>query len=350
MPPSQVEAKGYSLHEVRPARCMSGGAVRGHTALRLASACFLSIIQCSGSPAPDGALMDIGVPAPLCLVTECGQTRVNNARPGVISRGAVKQPMRPAALREQGKVPRPTDHGGTFIMTTHRARRTARSAALAAVTAALALGLTACGTGESPKAAGGDHAAGTAQSRSGSDKNGKGSAEQADSGATTTQGAHPTTLSGGTDQVASKGTTAGVPQCRGDEMLVTAVHRFAGQQGDHLLITAVNEGTKPCWVTSYPAVVLDWNGHNVALPHSKKDNPGGDKHITLRPGNKAYSAVNLFDYGSKNHTANSLAIALRDANGHHGPFYSVVMKGQKPQFSWNEADVLNWNTKKPYDF
>ncbi|GAA2481288.1 DUF4232 domain-containing protein [Streptomyces longisporus] len=230
-------------------------------------------------------------------------------------------------------------------MTTHRTRRIARSAALAAVTGALALGLTACGgSGDGSKAAGGDHAAGAAQIRSASNGGGKGGAEQAGSSGDTKQGARPATASGGT------GTTAGAQQCRGDEMLVTAVHRFAGQQGDHLLITAVNEGTKPCWVTSYPAVVLDWNVHYVALPHSKKDNPGGDKHITLRPGGTAYSAVNLFDYGSKHRTAQSLAIALRGANGHDGPFYSVVMKGQKPQFSWTEADVLNWSTRKPYDF
>jgi len=226
-------------------------------------------------------------------------------------------------------------------MTTHRARRTARSAALAAVTAALALGLTACGgSGGSSKAAGVDHAAGAAQSRSASNGDGKGSAQQARSA----------TASGGTDEAANKGTTAGAQQCRGDEMLVTAVHRFAGQQGDHLLVTASNEGTKPCWVTSYPTVKLGGDVDGTALPHSKKDNPGGDKHITLQPGGKAYSAVNLFDYGSKNHTARSFAIALRGADGHSGPFYSVDAKGQKPQFSWNGADVLNWSTKKPYDF
>ncbi|MEU3859649.1 DUF4232 domain-containing protein [Streptomyces sp. NPDC028722] len=241
-------------------------------------------------------------------------------------------------------------------MTAHRARRTARSAALAAVTAALALGLTACaGADKDSKAAGGDHTtgtatAGTAQSRSASDRDGKGSAEQADSGGDRKEGARPATLSGGTDKVAIKVTTAGVQQCRGDEMLVTAVHRFAGQQGDHLLVTASNEGTKPCWVTSYPAVKLGGDVDAAALPHSKKDNPGGDKHITLRPGGKAYSAVNLFDYGSKHHTAQSFAIALRGADGHNGPFYSVDTTGQKPQFSWNEADVLNWTTEKPYDF
>jgi hypothetical protein len=236
-------------------------------------------------------------------------------------------------------------------MTTHRARRTARSAALAAVTAALALGLTACGgADDGSKAAGGDHTAGSARSRSASEGDGKGRAGQANSVGDATKGVRSATASGGTEEIASKVATAGAQPCRGDEMLVTAVHRFAGQQGDHLLVTAVNEGTKPCWVTSYPAVVLDWDVDNVALPHSKKDNPGGDKHITLRPGDKAYSAVNLFDYGSENHTAQSLAIALRGADGHHGPFYSVAIKGQKPEFSWNEADVLNWSTEKPYDF
>ncbi|MGW4568946.1 DUF4232 domain-containing protein [Streptomyces sp. NPDC004561] len=226
-------------------------------------------------------------------------------------------------------------------MTTRRARRTARSAALAAVTAALALGLTACGgTDNGSKAAGGDPAAGTAQSLSASNGDGKGSKE----------GATSATASGGTGGAASKSTTAGAQQCRGDEMLVTAVHRFAGQQGDHLLVTASNKSAKACWVTSYPAVKLGEDVDGAALPHSKKDNPGGDKHITLRPGGKVYSAVNLFDYGSKNHTAHSFAIALRGADGHNGPFYSVDTKGQKPQFSWSEADVLNWSTEKPYDF
>ncbi|MFI9052557.1 DUF4232 domain-containing protein [Streptomyces sp. NPDC053427] len=225
-----------------------------------------------------------------------------------------------------------------------------RTAALAAVTAALALGLTACGGADGDsKAAGGDNAAGTAQSRSASNGGGQDGAEQANGGGDAKEGARSTTASGGTEAAAGKGTTAGAQQCRGDEMLLTAVHRFAGQQGDHLLVTASNKGTKPCWVTSYPAVKLG-DVDSAALPHSKKDNPGGDKRITLQPGGKAYSAVNLFDYGSKNHTAQSFALALRGADGHDGPSYSVALQGEKPQFSWNEADVLNWNTQKPYDF
>ncbi|GFE13800.1 hypothetical protein Sgleb_18470 [Streptomyces glebosus] len=223
-----------------------------------------------------------------------------------------------------------------------------RTATLAAVTAALALGLTACGGADADsKAAGGDTAAGSAQSQSASNGGGKGGAEQANPGGDTKEGARPTAAS---DGAAGKGTTAGAQQCRGDEMLLTAVHQLAGQQGDHLLVTASNKGTKPCWVTSYPAVKLGDGVDGAALPHSKKDNAGGGQHITLQPGGTAYSAVNLFDYGSKNHTAQSFALALRGADGHSGPSYSVAIKGEKPQFSWNEADVLNWSTKKPYDF
>ncbi|MFE7613175.1 DUF4232 domain-containing protein [Streptomyces celluloflavus] len=226
-----------------------------------------------------------------------------------------------------------------------------RTATLAAVTAALALGLTACGGADTgSKAAGGDNAAGTAQSRTTSTTDGKDGAEQVNSSGHAKEGARSTAASGGTHEVAGKGTTAGAQQCRGDEMLLTAVHRFAGQQGDHLLITASNEGGKPCWVTSYPSVKLGDNIDGPALAHSKKDNPGGSKHITLQPGAKVYSAVNLFDYGSNNHTATSFALALRDTDGQDGPSYSVDLKGNKPQFSWNEADVLNWNTEKPYNF
>ncbi|MFI8993380.1 DUF4232 domain-containing protein [Streptomyces sp. NPDC053542] len=226
-----------------------------------------------------------------------------------------------------------------------------RTATLAAVTAALALGLTACGGSDGgSKAAGGDDTAGTAQSRSASSGEGAGGDQQVGSGGDAKEGVRSAAASGGTEEVAGKDQAAGARQCRGDEMLVTAVHRFAGEQGDHLLVTASNEGAKPCWVTSYPAVKLGGDVDVAALPHSKKDKPGGTKHLTLRPGGKVYSAVNLFDYGSGHHTAQGFALALRGADGHVGPFYSVDTKGEKPQFSWNEADVLNWSTEKPYNF
>ncbi|MFE6777514.1 DUF4232 domain-containing protein [Streptomyces sp. NPDC057702] len=245
-----------------------------------------------------------------------------------------------------------------------------RSAALATVTAALALGLTACGSSDDgSKAAGEGKTSGTTQNQStpteGQENGGegKGGAEQrggADTSGTeragggdTKQAARSKTATSGSDEVANKGgdTTAEVQQCVGDELMVAAEHRLAGEQGDHLRITASNTGDKPCWVTSYPSVKLgDDFDHPAPLPHSKKDRPGGGERITLTPGVPVYSAVNLFDYGTDHRSATSFAMALRDTNGQTQPYYSVDAKGEQPEFSWNEADVLNWSTEKPYDF
>ncbi|MFD9812034.1 DUF4232 domain-containing protein [Streptomyces sp. NPDC059080] len=218
-----------------------------------------------------------------------------------------------------------------------------RATVLAAATATLALSLTACGGGDTSTKS---DAAPQSQSASGGDA--KGDAAQANSGKDTKDETRSTSASGGTGTAADKGgDTAGVGQCVGDELLLTAEHRFAGQQGDHLLITASNEGSKPCTVTSYPSVKID--GEGATLPLSKKAE-GGHQQIMLRPGGKVYSAVNIFDYGKDNKTGTGLSVALRDNNGHQKPAYSVDLKGEKPQFTYNEADVLNWNAKKPYDF
>lgn len=245
-----------------------------------------------------------------------------------------------------------------------------RIAALATLAAALTLGLTACdGTdGGSAKASNGGGAAaaspdntdskagggkttgadqaGTADSSNGNGGNGssgKNAPKPARSGAP-----QPGESAGTSGSTGSGGSAAGVPACQGAGMLVTAVHRFAGQQGDHLLLTASNADTKACWITSYPGVML--NDEGPVLPLSKKDVSGGNQRITLQPGQKVYSAVNLFAYGKNDKTATAFAIALRGANGALGPYYSVDSKGTKPTFAWTDADVLNWNTKKPYDF
>ncbi|GAA3183707.1 MULTISPECIES: DUF4232 domain-containing protein [Streptomyces] len=215
-----------------------------------------------------------------------------------------------------------------------------RATVLAAATAALALSLTACGgadDGAKSDAAG--------QSRPASGQDAKGGTAQANSGKGQTDSA--STAGGAGAGADHGGGSAGVGQCVGDELLVTAEHRFADQQGDHLLLTASNEGSKPCTVTSYPSVKID--GEGATLPLSKKAE-GGGQPIMLRPGGKVYSAVNIFDYGKDNKTGSGLSVALRDSNGHEKPAYSVNVKGEKPTFTYNEADVLNWNAKKPYDF
>ncbi len=245
-----------------------------------------------------------------------------------------------------------------------------RTATLAVVTAALALGLTACGgSDEGSKAAGGDKTTGSTQNQStpaedgdggkggtaseggtagGTDSAGaKGGTERAGSGGDTKEAARAKTAPGASDN----GTTADVQQCVGDEIMVKAEHRFAGEQGDHLLLTVSNAGDEPCWVTSYPSVKLGDDLDDPApLPHSEKDHPGGDERITLKPGTPVYSAVNLFDHGTDNRSATSFAMALRDTNGQTQPSYSVDVKGAQPKFTWTEADVLNWSTEKPYDF
>ncbi|MEU6120212.1 hypothetical protein ABZ840_37420 [Streptomyces sp. NPDC047117] len=91
-----------------------------------------------------------------------------------------------------------------------------RTATLAAVTAALALGLTACGGADDSgsKAAGGDSAAGTTQNRSASHGENKGGAEQAIGGGTK-EDVRSEAAPGGTQEAAGKGQAAGSQQCRG---------------------------------------------------------------------------------------------------------------------------------------
>ncbi|MEI5136919.1 DUF4232 domain-containing protein [Streptomyces libani] len=140
-------------------------------------------------------------------------------------------------------------------------------------------------------------------------------------------------------------------QCHGDEISYSVLHRFPKQQGEHLLITARNADSKPCWVTSYPSVILGDTSNVLRL--SPKDAPGGNTRITLEPGGKVYSAVNLFTDSAATHTSGPLSLALRDQTGDTGPATEQDTfdgKGVPSKFSWTSADVTNWNTTKPYDF
>ncbi|MFE0171307.1 DUF4232 domain-containing protein [Streptomyces sp. NPDC059002] len=155
----------------------------------------------------------------------------------------------------------------------------------------------------------------------------------------------------GASQGASPAKPTATRACNGDEMSYSVVHRFAGQQGEHLLISATNADATPCWVTSYPSVML---GDTVdVLPHAAKDAPGGSARITVRPGAKVYSAVSLFRDSARTHTSGDLSIALRDRTGDTGPGTDQAAfdgKGVPSKFTWTSADVTNWNPTKPYDF
>ncbi|MFI9025552.1 DUF4232 domain-containing protein [Streptomyces sp. NPDC053560] len=211
-----------------------------------------------------------------------------------------------------------------------------RVAGLAAVTAALALSVTACGGSDSAKDTGAKEKTATEAYTA------KSSADVGTRSATDTAvpAAHQITKD-----------TAATRQCSGNELSYDVLHRFPKQLGEHLLVTARNTGSKACWVTSYPSVMLG-DTSNV-LPHSKKDAPGGSERITVRPGGKVYSAVALFADSAKTHTSSELSLALRDQTGDTGPAVELKAhhsKGAPSKFTWSDADVLNWNTEKPYDF
>ncbi|WJV47098.1 DUF4232 domain-containing protein [Streptomyces flavofungini] len=248
-----------------------------------------------------------------------------------------------------------------------------RAAALAATTAALALAtLTACGSSDGGDTKGTGKSGGAIVSettetpgkteetdkteRAGQAEKASGGASGAAGGATVdaAKGPGAGSASGATVN-ASKGSgakaSAGMRACDGQEMSYSVTHRFAGQRGEHLLITATNADSKPCYVTSFPSVMLG-DAVNV-LRHSAKDTPGGGKALTVKPGGKVYAAVNLFTDGARTHTSTSLSIAMQDHTGDTGPGVgqeAFDAKGVPSKFTWSTADVTNWNPAKPYNF
>ncbi|QIB44418.1 DUF4232 domain-containing protein [Streptomyces aureoverticillatus] len=242
-----------------------------------------------------------------------------------------------------------------------------RTAALAAATAALGLALTACGGSSDDngggKASDGGRSAGSSGSAEGATVNADkgatvGAGKDSASASASASGASAGTGAGaGTGKEAAakgngaKASAAGVRACDGQEMSYSVLHRFAKQRGEHLLITATNADSKPCYVTSYPSVML---GDTVGvLPHSGKDTPGGGKALVVKPGGKVYAAVNLFSDSARTHTSSDLSIAMLDHTGDAGPGAGTEAfdaKGVPSKFTWTSADVTNWNTAKPYDY
>ncbi|MEU5955366.1 DUF4232 domain-containing protein [Streptomyces sp. NPDC047525] len=223
-----------------------------------------------------------------------------------------------------------------------------RTTVLAATTAALALTLTACGgsdgSGGSASKAGSGRSVATADGTAGSEK------ASGTTVTTETGGGEQGTAGSGAGKAAPARAAAAQP-CTGDEISYAVLHRFPAEEGEHLLITATNADSKPCWVTSYPSVMLgDTSG---VLPHAAKDAPGGTARITVKPGGKVYSAVSLFTDSDKTHTSAELSVALRDQTGDTGPGAGTGAfdgKGAPSEFTWSDAEVTNWNTTKPYDF
>ncbi|WP_327353987.1 DUF4232 domain-containing protein [Streptomyces sp. NBC_01304] len=238
-------------------------------------------------------------------------------------------------------------------MRTTRIRTTALAAA---ATAVLALGLTACGGSDSDSGSGkgtnvdvGKSAGKTAGAEGSEKSGGDESTDAKSSSGQGTSGGGSGSGGSGADK-ASADSAVGEP-CKGDELSISVLHRFPAEQGEHLLITAKNADSKPCWVTSYPSVMLGDTSKVLSL--SSKDDSSGTTKVTITPGGEVYSAVALFVDGDKTNTSTELSIALRDQSGDTGPGHengAVDSKGGESEFTWDGADVTNWNTEKPYDF
>ncbi|MEV0438485.1 DUF4232 domain-containing protein [Streptomyces spectabilis] len=239
-------------------------------------------------------------------------------------------------------------------MRTSRIRTTALAAA---ATAALAVSLTACGSsddngaGKTEVSTVGKATADKTTEKPGTSDGSDGSngSDQAGPSRSASGSAAQGSGASGTTVEATRSTS--VRQCDGTEMSYSVLHRFAKQRGEHLLITATNADAKPCWVASYPSVMLGKSAN--VLPHTSKDAPGGTDRITVKPGGKVYSAVNLFTGGGRSQTSADLSLALRDRTGDTGPGtdqQAFDAKGAPSKFTWSSADVTNWNTAKPYDF
>ncbi|MER7467983.1 hypothetical protein [Streptomyces sp. NPDC097981] len=66
---------------------------------------------------------------------------------------------------------------------------------------------------------------------------------------------HPAHTPGAVAAKVAAKPAADVRQCDGTEMSYSVLHRFPGERGEHLLITAKNTDAKPCWATSYPSIM-----------------------------------------------------------------------------------------------
>ncbi|MER7177250.1 DUF4232 domain-containing protein [Streptomyces mesophilus] len=239
-----------------------------------------------------------------------------------------------------------------------RTKRIRTTVLTAAATAALALSLTACGGSDGGKDTKADsgRSAGSTSGAEGAEGSGKADGQDTDSkssggsGTSGGSGSNGGSGSGDTTDQAAAGSTAAQP-CKGDELSISVQHRFPAEEGEHLLITARNADSKPCWVTSYPSVMLGDTA--TVLGHSSKDPASGSAKVTVKPGGQVYSAVALFVDGETSNTSSELSIALRDQGGDTGPGHengAVDDKGGESEFTWDSADVTNWNTAKPYDF
>ncbi|MGW6362201.1 DUF4232 domain-containing protein [Streptomyces sp. NPDC055092] len=235
-------------------------------------------------------------------------------------------------------------------MNTHRNR--SRTVLAVAALAALSLSLTACNSGEGTKDSGAASTDKAAIDSAGSGAENTGS----DSGS----GTGSSKASGGTDAAAAgakqsgTGTTGGTaakkaPECKVGYLDYSLKRENPEQQGDHLLITAVNRSATACTVQKFPVVTPGEANGDAPLA---KDDQQPAQPIVVQPGGTVYSAINVYqETKAEDDYFTSIRLSLvRNNSDDSSESVKLVTPGEV-EYAGKRADgieVLSWNTKRPY--
>ncbi|MEV5606903.1 DUF4232 domain-containing protein [Streptomyces sp. NPDC052225] len=238
-------------------------------------------------------------------------------------------------------------------------RTRTRTAVLAALGLATALSLTACNSGDTGSGGTKDEgAASPSSSASASTGSGTGSGESAGDNAGGSN-ASPASDSGsgsgsGSGSAKNKGTGTGTaakssPECKVTSLRYTLERKNPEQQGDHLLIKAVNTSGAACTVQKFPVVTPgDANGD---VPVAKDDVQPAQP-LLVPAGGTVYSALPVYqevkaedDY----FTSLRLSLVMNDSDA-SSAFVTLKTPGEV-EYAGKRADgieVLSWNPRMPY--
>ncbi|WP_338698521.1 DUF4232 domain-containing protein [Streptomyces sp. Q6] len=225
-----------------------------------------------------------------------------------------------------------------------RTRSTARTTVLATAVAVLGLALTACNGADTDGATKDEGAASPA-------------AASATASTGTDSGTTTSTSGGGSDSKASPasnsskggGSAASAPECKVTSLRYTLERKNPEQQGDHLLIKAVNTSGAACTVQKFPVVTPgDANGD---VPVAKDDEQPAQP-LLVAAGATVYSALPVYqevkaedDY----FTSLRLSLVMNDADA-SGASVTLKTPGEV-EYAGKRADgieVLSWNSRMPY--
>ncbi|MEU6841005.1 DUF4232 domain-containing protein [Streptomyces sp. NPDC046716] len=229
-------------------------------------------------------------------------------------------------------------------------RTTARTTALATAAVILGLTMTACSGSDATGTK--DEGAATAKNTSAGASTDSGSAAKK---STDTQQAGGTADADAAKSTSSgKGATGGTaakktPECKVTSLGYTLKRKNPEQQGDHLLITAVNKSGSACTVQKFPVVTPgDANGD---VPVAKDDvRPA--QPLLVPAGGTIYSALPVYQEVKADDdyfTSIRLSLVMNDADA-SGASVTLKTPGEV-EYAGKRADgieVLSWNTRMPY--